>query len=1237
MAVALSILVVQDLAQDGIGLRGRDLASSARPPVAKPTPFDYHLTVTTIGVLAGWQLYRTATNLSYLLPVLDGINRAAQDLGCNLLLGCGIGASGSPDDPPRPAWPLPATDVDFVPIGSWNTQGLIIFTPLHSQQRTQYVHELIAAGQPVLFVGTGESGQTIAADNHAGVSQAIAHLVEHGHRRIAFIAGSQDDLSGDSGERLTAYKAAINAHGLEFDDRLVAFGQHVYSGGQSAIREILRSGRAFTAVLASNDESALGAMQALKEAGRLIPDDVAVIGFDNRLEGAAEKPSLSSIHVPLFDLGYRAVESILDLINIKAGLPGIIRVPTRLLARESCGCASLDVLDASDGSAAMPPEGEQSEAQARFLDGLAAAVMNEAHHLEAKKCHDCCRRLADAYVISVRQAERSALLVTLADILQHTVSEDDDAHIWQRAISLIASKVKATYPADSPSARLADEILNRARLLIGATSLRQHRQYVSKQRQTSRGLSLLTAALQTVLDEAQVFGQLAQHLPALGIDLAWLTLFESDPSDPNGWSTIRDVLAPNREPVRLRTNNFAPDTLLPADKPFHLALIPLVNLTGQLGYLVFGTGRLDVYGAIVEQVGGALNAARLYREATEGRRLAEESDRLKSRFLSTISHELRTPLNLIVGLSGMVLRTSEEGEMLLPAPTQQDVERIHAYSLHLGGLIGDVLDLATSDAGQLRLNNDFIELGQVLRITADSGRQMAADKGLTWEVDLPESGPWIWGDATRLRQVALNLIGNAIKYTERGGVSLRLQVGSDVAVVTVSDTGLGIAHDEQEAIFDEFHRAERTVNQGYAGMGLGLSISKRLVEMHGGSIGVRSSGENGAGSAFYFSLPVIQPSEVSAKHRAKTTEGKQSMWVLTTHPASSVGFCERLRERGFEVQVIPAESLPNWQTGQAQPKPDAILLDVQLASDLSGKVLTTLKQSELTREAPVVFYELSAERGAVMELDFLTKPIGPAEMIQALDEQWLLHNADAPEKIILIVDDDAQTVDMHARMVQSHSARHRIRKAYNGHEALALLRQERVDLVLLDLNMPEPDGFAVLDAMRAAELNRYTPVIVVTGQTLTQPAMQRLTQGVATVLSKGLFSVDETLSHVEAALGRLRKRGSQAQRLARQAMAYIHEHYAEQITRESLARLLAVNEDYLTLCFRKEVGMTPIAYLNRYRVNQAKDLLANSAQSITEIAMTVGFSDSGYFSRVFRQKAGVSPEAYRQTLVSKLF
>jgi AraC-like DNA-binding protein len=133
------------------------------------------------------------------------------------------------------------------------------------------------------------------------------------------------------------------------------------------------------------------------------------------------------------------------------------------------------------------------------------------------------------------------------------------------------------------------------------------------------------------------------------------------------------------------------------------------------------------------------------------------------------------------------------------------------------------------------------------------------------------------------------------------------------------------------------------------------------------------------------------------------------------------------------------------------------------------------------------------------------------------------------------------------------------------------------------------------------------------------------------VLSKGLFSLEETLAHVDTALERNRKLSSDAQRLVRQAMAYIHQHYAESICRADLARHVALSEDYLTSCFRKELGVTPIAYLNRYRVHQARQLLTDTSKSVTEIALEVGFSDSGYFSRVFRREVGMSPEAYRQT------
>jgi AraC-like DNA-binding protein len=155
-------------------------------------------------------------------------------------------------------------------------------------------------------------------------------------------------------------------------------------------------------------------------------------------------------------------------------------------------------------------------------------------------------------------------------------------------------------------------------------------------------------------------------------------------------------------------------------------------------------------------------------------------------------------------------------------------------------------------------------------------------------------------------------------------------------------------------------------------------------------------------------------------------------------------------------------------------------------------------------------------------------------------------------------------------------------------------------------------------------------VIVLTGQVLTERDMARLNQGVATVLSKGVFTLEETLTHVDAALERNRELSQQAQRLVRKAMAYIHEHYADPITRTDLAQHVALTEDYLTACFRKELGVTPITYINRFRVKQAQELLHETLRPVTEIAREVGFSDSGYFSRVFRREVGLSPTAYRQ-------
>ena len=362
---------------------------------------------------------------------------------------------------------------------------------------------------------------------------------------------------------------------------------------------------------------------------------------------------------------------------------------------------------------------------------------------------------------------------------------------------------------------------------------------------------------------------LARNLPQLGIPSGLLFLYE-DPALPKG--AVRLLLGyTERGRIQLEACGrrfpvveLAPAELLLDERRYDLAALPLYFQGEQLGLVVLEMGPRDgrVYEALRVQISSALKGAmlmtgnaRLYQEAVQARGYAEEANLLKSRFLSTVSHELRTPLSLIVGTIEMLLRERPRRQTALPAPYQRDLRSIHASAQHLARLISDVLDLASSQAGELHLACEPLRLGEVLAQVDMLGEALAREKGLTWQSDVPTGLPVVWGDRTRLQQVALNLVSNAIKFTEQGYVRLWAEAGKQQVVVAITDSGMGISSDEQEFIFDEFRQSERAAERGYGGMGLGLAISRRLVALHGGQIGVLSTGADGAGSTFYFTLP----------------------------------------------------------------------------------------------------------------------------------------------------------------------------------------------------------------------------------------------------------------------------------------------------------------------------------------------------------------------------------------------
>jgi signal transduction histidine kinase/DNA-binding LacI/PurR family transcriptional regulator/DNA-binding response OmpR family regulator len=1202
----------------------------------------------TIGVLAGWQVF-TGTPDSFLGHVFRGIQAAAYDRNCNLLLACGI-------DSGKPAWPLLSPEVTFVPVGPGNTDGLIIVSPFGSEAGESYAQDLISSGFPAVYAGDRDAGPAVVADNVGGIRQALEHLVKHGHRRIAFVAGRRHSENGDSGVRLRAFEAGLQALDLPFDPNLIAYGLHTYEGGRQAIKQILDQGAKFTAVLASNDRSAMGVLDGLRQDGIVVPQDIALIGFDDRLEARALMPSLTTVHYPMFGLGYQVVELLLRAIHGESVKNELVLIPTRLVIRESCGClpgSPARMRDEAASTQLSPQEKNREQVISNLTQVMTAAVHNESLWLSQQEVAYLEQHLVEAFLQSLEQEDPLVFHLMVKQILERVSARGDDLFAWQAAVTVLRNQLSSIHQVISThlSDVQEEDMLHQARFAISeAARGRSTRSFLNQAREADR-VGLMTSKFFAAQDEGEIFNVLAKDLPAIGIQGVAVGYYQAEGEDPVAWGVLqtpsRSIAgAPRLEAgTRFPSRQFPPEGFYPPEQAHQLALLPLMIQNEVCGFVAFDASNLTPCAEIVRQLGAALKGVRLYREAVEarqlaeeGKRLAEEANRLKSRFLSMVSHELRTPLNLITGLSNMLLDeydvSQEQLQASLHNSLKEDLQRIYISAQHLDGLIRDVLDLASSDAGQLKLVCEPLDMTEVLKAVAVIGEQLAHDKGLAWRIEIAKNLPRVWGDRTRLRQVTLNLVSNAVKFTASGEISLIALVEDGRVMVSVSDTGLGIPLHEQSVIFDEFRQSERTTARGYGGLGLGLAICRKLVEMHGGEIAVCSSGNEGEGSMFFFSLPAIEQ-QVDFSNKAVFLSDAQRVLMLVKDADGGEILRKDLVQRGYEVEICFVEEESEWLGPLLLAAPDVVVLDLALTSERGWEILKIMKENPATKDIPVLFYTIAgdSEQASLLGIDYLTKPVGTAALTELLASKGFF-NPESTRKAgraILVVDDEPGMLELHARIVEAQLPSYRVLLARDGRQALQVIHQEHPALVLLDLMMPELDGFAVLEEMRKSELTRNIPVVVITGQVLTKEDMLRLNSGVASVLGKGMFSIDETLQHLANALARKRKPGSDAQRNTLKAMAYIHANYAEPISRSDVAAHVGLSERHLTRCFHQEVGMTPITYINRFRVKQAKALLDAGGKDITEIAGEVGFSSSSYFTRVFREEVGVSPRAYLQS------
>ncbi len=530
----------------------------------------------------------------------------------------------------------------------------------------------------------------------------------------------------------------------------------------------------------------------------------------------------------------------------------------------------------------------------------------------------------------------------------------------------------------------------------------------------------------------------------------------------------------------------------------------------------------------------ALESARLFQEAVETAEQLQEMDRLKNQFLANMSHELRTPLNSIIGFSRVILKGIDGP---LTDMQRTDLEAVYNSGQHLLELINGILDIAKIQAGKMELAFEDTKLHEVVKVVISTAKALVKDKPIELQQSIPQDLPIIRADPRRVRQILTNLVGNASKFTEEGFIRVSVQATPTEVILAVEDSGIGIPEDKVDTIFEEFTQVDGSSTRAIGGTGLGLSITKHFVEMHGGRIWVQSVVD--VGSIFYVALPIAGPPEeveeeeptvehISEKAPSATKtdqaqepseSGQKIILCVDDDNGVIMLFRRYLSKQGYQV-IGHTDSTTVLEKAQ-QIRPFAITLDVMMPEKDGWQVIQELKSSPDTKDIPVIMCSIVADQDHGVSLgasDYLVKPIIENDLVSALER---LDKKDPPPHKVLIVDDQEEDRKLLRRMIESQDG-YEVTEAVGGKEAIDLVQQVQPDVIILDLMMPEVDGFAVLESVKMNKATRAIPVIIVTAKTLTQEERNTLNKGVKSLLQKGIFEQQELLADVSSALEQMR-------------------------------------------------------------------------------------------------------------------
>ncbi|HJL15381.1 MAG TPA: response regulator [Sandaracinaceae bacterium LLY-WYZ-13_1] len=516
----------------------------------------------------------------------------------------------------------------------------------------------------------------------------------------------------------------------------------------------------------------------------------------------------------------------------------------------------------------------------------------------------------------------------------------------------------------------------------------------------------------------------------------------------------------------------------------------------------------------------AADLAKAKRLAEDRAREVEEAARLKSEFLANFSHEIRTPLNGIIGYCDLLAQ--EEGERLSPHG-RRDLTTIRKNAKTLLALINDILDLSKIESGQVEVVKEQVDVPSLLGDCKATVGEMLRGKEVELRVRVEEEARRVFTDGLKLRQIVLNLLSNAAKFTELGEISVTARADGKTLELEVDDTGVGIPPEQVKKIFEKFRQVDGSFTRTKGGTGLGLAIVRELSQLLGGSVDVSST--VGRGTRFVVRLPDVVEAGASAaaperdRHSSDPTAGltiagDTRVLLVDDDPMIQQLVGAKLREEGLTVEVA-ADGTEALSMLRADP-PSVVVLDLRLPKLDGWSVLATVKSDERLCRIPVVILSVEEERGrgfALGAFDYLVKPVDPERLSSVVSSAVSPASGE-----ILVVDDDADTRELVRRRMQKEGFD--VAEATGGEDALLRIRFSPPALMVLDLMMPEVDGFEVLERVRSA--GHEFPVVVLTGKELTDADTTRLREAFARVIRKNGVSLDQVVEETKRHVTRRR-------------------------------------------------------------------------------------------------------------------